>query len=473
MQKPAPAYIVGFFSAHALGAFAVHLAGKENELKLFLLKILGYFYHSEAITNALVTKLGVSGFFGTYWLILLFGALSFALGYVAYAISYLFSHHVVHPIPPTYKAEDMSLNIGAGQTHGVKIVFSTPEISKTKRTEARKSIMFDWPVRRVYFALRGQNIGKDHVTDPIDRLKLSAVGIYKAHLDVPAAVTGHHGGESLYNHTMLVVANIRKYSNDRLADLVALFHDIGKLETYKKGPNGKWSRKFYDHNSLTFTIVRHLPDFALLPEVDQLTLRDVLTYAHKPRLPIHLENNDRVLSLIKALKKADSVATHKETSSNNPETEGSSEITPIVLLEAISKLNINGYLGPTNQGGWHYRGGEYLLINTMNLFNELKKMLSPESAAALQLDIHIMNKPDHPGLSAVFDAMKQGGLYLERIRDVESDTGLYDVKIGKIKYQKVMVFEKKDIASFVDPETFNAWGDYPHGWANTVPATFD
>jgi hypothetical protein len=361
----------------------------------------------------------------------------------------------------------MTDGYSVGQTAGVNICFISPEVAKTSQTEHRKSVVFDWPIRRTYFRLKGtENVSKD-VEDPVDRLKLIGLGILKAHSDTPAALSSHHGGESLLNHTKNVVVNIRALSNDSLADVVAIFHDIGKVKSYKRKNNasGDWTMAFFNHSTMAFTVMNSLPEFHMLPDNDKNTLKDVLTYFYRDRLPVYLESNTRVLELMSALKKADSKSTWSSLTMNEQDSNGagaSDSMTYELIISSLAKLNINRSQSPGVPEGWFFQDENYLYINPNCWLDKIGEGVSKEVAAQLQVGLNIMNNADHAGYNTLTSKLEAMGIFVSKIQDVPGLNGLFDMNFGQITFKKIMAIAASDVQELIKPELVKSWGVFEH-----------
>lgn len=469
-------YSIAFGVLHFALAVFMGFGTWGNGIKFGLLDWMSAYPVLSQITEVLAAKLGVLGFVGSFWMVSVSSLYALAVGLLAYFLFYAVGKLQLFKLPKSFKVEDMSEGYGIGQPESLRMSFISPKVAKTSETAERESVKFDWLVIREYMRFSGQNDIPKTITDPIDRLKLSGFGILRQNLDVPAAVSGHHSGVSLFDHTKRVVKEIRLISDDRLADIVAIFHDIGKIASYKKkSVKGKtvWVIVNKNHSALAYTILRHLDDFKRLDKQDKNTLAEVLTFFYESRLPIHLDKNERVLNLIKAIKKADSIATRADLQVGAVNSTEYTEMNSEVLLTAIANCNINNYQSKDRPAGWHWRAKPYLCLNPSELFREIGKLITQEESVTLQLDIPIMDRADHPGLLAVLGILKNIGISVSAADGVESDTSLFDIRVGKITFRKILLLPIDDIRGHIDVSTIESWGEYQMSWNRTLAATFD
>lgn len=177
--------------------------------------------------------------------------------------------------------------------------------------------------------------------------------IYSKHRDWPATTrAGGHGGRTLWQHclavaeTALTMAPNWKFegvhvkvrgrkpkliiapskadfvfdAEDPLIPLLALAHDIGKLEAYKRGEDGKFTSSEYGstrdhddlgvkHDALGARVLARLPEFWKLPASDRRILGLVIAHYHHPSaFPVDkhgLSLDDRMTALLEFLIVAD------------------------------------------------------------------------------------------------------------------------------------------------------------------------
>ena len=163
--------------------------------------------------------------------------------------------------------------------------------------------------------------------------------VLNARPEVPATtVPGGHGGVSLLDHTMaVVVVALRRApsfqyrgllypdgnvavspldphyqfsSDDPLVPLVAIGHDIGKLECYALS-DGTWTEVSHAHDSKGSVLLTRLDLFWALPDNERLLVQRAVGYYHHP-LDIPINTGDRAFALIALLNEADDSASRSE-----------------------------------------------------------------------------------------------------------------------------------------------------------------
>ena len=160
-----------------------------------------------------------------------------------------------------------------------------------------------------------------------------------ARAEVPATtVPGGHGGVSLLNHTMSVVVEALRRaasfqyrgllypdgnvavppldphyqfsSTDPLIPLVAIGHDIGKLECYALS-DGTWTEVSHAHDSKGSVLLSRLDLFWALPDNERMLVQRAVGYYHHP-LDIPINTGDRAFALIGLLNESDNAASRYE-----------------------------------------------------------------------------------------------------------------------------------------------------------------
>lgn len=158
--------------------------------------------------------------------------------------------------------------------------------------------------------------------------------------NLPAThVKGGHGGKTLFEHTVLVCeqmlllsqnweytglrgksgslvlalrdANYRFDRTDPLIGIVALAHDLGKIECYIR-EDGNIVGSRHDHDRVSSQMLARMPEFWNLPREDRSALLGSVGYYHHPQdLPLDQDgrsSDDRAIALLELLIKADYAA---------------------------------------------------------------------------------------------------------------------------------------------------------------------
>lgn len=153
-------------------------------------------------------------------------------------------------------------------------------------------------------------------------------------------VPGGHGGKSLLQHSLLVtqamlemapswsyegqknkkgdvVIGLRNpayvfNSSDPILGIVALAHDLGKIECYIKDEAGKVVDSRHAHDVVSGRMIARMPEFWLLSKEDRDAIILPISYYHHPQdLPMHEDGrviDDRTIAVLELLIKADKAA---------------------------------------------------------------------------------------------------------------------------------------------------------------------
>lgn len=167
-------------------------------------------------------------------------------------------------------------------------------------------------------------------------------------------VPGGHGGKSLLQHSLLVtqamlemapswsyegqknkkeevVIGLRNpayvfNSSDPILGIVALAHDLGKIECYIKDKAGKVVDSRHAHDVVSGRMIARMPEFWLLSKEDRDAIILAIAHYHHPQdLPMHEDGraiDDRTIAVLELLIKADKAAGKIESGTTYANTMG-------------------------------------------------------------------------------------------------------------------------------------------------------
>lgn len=282
---------------------------------------------------------------------------------------------------------------------------------------------------------------------PLEELEYALVQILYAHRDWTCDPAGHHATVGLFEHSKAVMTRMAEQSQHPLARVVGWSHDIGKLLAYEyKG--GKWHSKSKRHDRMSGEIVRHLPEFWKLSEMDRRTLSRVLSYSHAEKLPMTL--SDEARELISALKIADGISTRndKATSKQALGQDAVKKAVQAALQVVIPTLNINDMKKNGKAAGWTIEGVSYVAVTESAVRESIGPHLEHRIAQLVQADVSIEGNREHPLTRAIVDALREQNLLIERYggsQPVEAHDGLFDVKSGRVKFIDVLLLDKQKL----------------------------
>lgn len=281
---------------------------------------------------------------------------------------------------------------GAWRTLGVTIgPLPVPSELKRSRMEVR---------------LKGIKLSKD------ERLLLEEIlGTLKAHPD--AYVGAGHGAVTLYEHTMSVVEKVMdlpEFAADHV--LCAAAHDMGKITSFIKGPDGSWERTKM-HAQESGRILATLPAWGRLPEAQREAIRLAVKNEHSPNMvpgidsaipvgdidptvrkslssdfrhPLYdrQEFRRRVINLIDALRAADGMVTAAEKKVVLSEIDDLPGFCLAAFLKALPAMPFY-YTGvPPGTKGMVWQQGKRLYISEAKMRDHvMAEALSDEHHAAL------------------------------------------------------------------------------------------
>lgn len=298
----------------------------------------------------------------------------------------------------------------------------------------------------------------------VERLERAVIEILAAHRAHPTDPAGHHAAVPLYEHSLDVARKLVERSQDPLARVAGFAHDLGKLIAYRrdpKVPNG-WKVEIAAHDQMSANLVRLLPEYAALPEEEQLVLRYVLKYYHAPlHVPAHAPNRVRVL--IQKLRLADSLVTN-ENQQRPAELVGDDKVVQTVadtLIELIPNLNINQYRPAEHPEGFTGEAFDYCAVLEYPLRLGLSAHMRDEKTVQrLALRTEKKKGQDHPAAPVIHKALRQTGLLIETYEGVTPANGRFAVRSGKSLFRDCFLLDRTKIEKMY-PEAITVWGKIP------------
>lgn len=167
-------------------------------------------------------------------------------------------------------------------------------------------------------------------------------------------VAGGHGGKTLIQHSILVTQVMLEMApswtyeglknkkgdisvalrnpmykfnpNDPILGIVALAHDLGKMECYIKDGSGKVVDSRHAHDIVSSQMIARLPEFWDIPKEDRDAITLSIAHYHHPQdLPMHADGrarDDRTIAVMELLIKADKAAGKVESGTTYENTMG-------------------------------------------------------------------------------------------------------------------------------------------------------
>lgn len=396
--------------------------------------------------------------------------------FILFQLSAVVSRYLFWPNTQSNSIEYLNRHFGKGQSQYHQVIFLTPEVIKTKRTSPRESMKLDFPIPKVRMLVKKNKAIADKAKDAsaIEKLELTGFAILDEHSAIPAAVTGHHAGTSLKDHTIRVVRNMDKLSDDPLRRVLALWHDIGKVFAYKKEEthlDGKkevyWSHKFKNHDQASINMLRLTPEFKQLRSEDRAMLMNIMVYKHYTRLPDVIKTNARALDLMHKLKQADSLAVTSEISDSAVQADDDLR-TPVI--RALRSGGINR--ADASNVAFFWSNEPVMIVLAGRLMQHLIPLVPQEVANRLQFDIEPKQGQGvrHPGVKALVETFKALSiLQITDFNEAVSPIGLYQVKVGKIPFRQTLALNVEELRKYVPEEEMASWGHYEYPMGKVLP----
>jgi len=301
-------------------------------------------------------------------------------------------------------------------------------------------------------------------TTPCGRLQLALLQIHAAHKDVPASISGHHGTESLQEHSLSVTRSLMNLASaanvtDPLLPIIGLGHDLDKLIAYYFD-DGIWKKKGSHHHSSAAGLIRNLLEFESLSSDDQDTLSRVIHYYHSKSLPSDL--TERQKRLIRLIRTADSGTTSAEQKTDSePSTDNAVHEISDGLWEAIKTLDINQSKGGPRADGWTNNEIEWVAVQPQSLMTALAPLLSQEVQKKLKLDV-IGDILEHPATSVIDSQLLEMNLLITEVGGVKPDGHLFGVKVGNYNWPAKLL-SKSRIIDILGEDVVSLWGSSKYG----------
>jgi len=338
-------------------------------------------------------------------------------------------------------------------------------------------------------------------TTACENLTLAGLEMIYAHPNVPAAVTGHHGGQSLLHHTNNVLSELCRLSNNsKYAAPIAAFHDIGKLLTYEQKstkiltsykptllesfsirfqPESKraisalkprfnkkkyWSKITNNHEAVGLTILLNTPEFWHLNPEDKNIISSVMRYKGG-RLPISLENSETIQKLITNLRIADGQALQKEvTEGYSAMTDGTTNFNSIIdslILDAVFELNIHNYKRQKHAAGWTMNNDPNLYCLISAIQTTVSQNAGLDIRNTLALDVPFKKNVYSPFRTMLIESLHRQKVLVQKVGEVSANEGIFNAKIGRTPFHEVIALNKSAICSAGNRD-LPAWGESPY-----------
>lgn len=445
------------------------LTNQELELQAAALSPAWYFFSP---LKAIVTAGGVKGTFAAVLTLMMnsIGQATIAFAATLVGLRYLFPPSE----GPKLQERDMALVEGenAAEIPGSEISISLPKVIDFAHNIETGGFVDKSPYRQVFYRIQrsSASLSPDVEPTPIRVLQLAVYAMLEAHPDVPASVGCHHADASLLEHSLAVskkvVAHFRELGvREPLAAVAGLAHDLDKLLAYQqKGTEWVKTTNATHHNRFAAYIVSTQPEFRNLTEDERAALTLALRYYHDPaELPVGATR--RVEQLIHALRLCDGYAIQDEkadgvlSAAEDPE---SLDALDSALLATLSELNINAYIpGNTIAGGWTNPQLEYVLTPLSTVLESVGRHLPASLSRKLQVG-HETRNFNHPAAMIIRERLKGMGLLMNQYKNIISETGMFDCRIGIHPFTAVLMLDKLKLDALL-PGMLEKWGKCQYG----------
>lgn len=308
----------------------------------------------------------------------------------------------------------------------------------------------------------------------IDRLKLALLEVLEAHADWTSGPSGHHAKVTIKPHSIAVAQMmIDRMPDDPLSPVIGLAHDLGKIIAYQRetAPDGSktWVKTSRTHDHLSAHIVRVLPEFQAMDEVDRRILIAVLTYAHgRDEIPIGKiispDNPDadmRIRILTRHIREADGITTRNDHASAAQAAEDDKVLAELrrTLPNALIALNINKSIDKSAKAdGFSALARDYVAVLESHLREKLAPLLPEDLQAALAIRTPPQQRQTHPAMAPILKVLDELGWLMKSYRDMTPSPPLFAIQSGNLNLRDVILISREALEREY-PDQVNRWGD--------------
>jgi hypothetical protein len=407
------------------------------------------------------------GFFGLMWLMLLASAYWVLIAAAACASTYGVSRLFVfwkqekkgHPQElerqPVLKGTARFLGV---QSDEARIVIR-PMVGGPEFRDV-------FPAGELCLSMASLNVNRPPKT-ALESFEYGLMQVLVAHKDWTSDPDGHHANVGLMEHSENVARKMEDLvPNDPLARPLGLAHDLGKILAYakRKDDHGKeyWEKKTIIQDRLSAQLVRMLPQFRELPELERNTINIVLTYTHSPGKLPRKSTSVRARTLLEKLREADGLtsAQDRQKAQDNAGKEGVILDILRVIPDAIAALNINQALHPgANADGWTLMALDYVAVQEQQLREGLRGLVSESTAAAISLNAENYATPVHPAAVAIREALERMGLVMKEFNGTAPEEALFSIRVFKHTFNGIFLLNRERLGQVLGNERLERWGD--------------
>jgi hypothetical protein len=282
---------------------------------------------------------------------------------------------------------------------------------------------------------------------PLTPLATALLQRYAAAPHWPAASEGRHGETTLLDHALAVRSEALRLAplqscSERLAELAALGHDLGKLVTFEPDGQAGWRKTSPHHASMSALLIATLPEWSQLSQDEQQDLTIAIAMHHRPdSLPITASHQARMLLTL--LRQADGLSSAREAGAQPLESPTSPAVAPthdiadapadtlpsrltqaLVQLLPTLRINTRPFDGRADPDAG------YLMLLDLPFRRSLAAQLRPADQQALHLESPeaIQTQP-HPATPAIVSALTQLDWLVQAHDGAQSE--LWHVQIGR------------------------------------------
>lgn len=275
------------------------------------------------------------------------------------------------------------------------------------------------PLRKLYLEIKAR------IYDPFGDEDIRKVLKILIANPVPASISHHLASSGgLFKHSLSVAietADSLPEPYKKEGFLAALLHDIGKIKIYKTVCNEKCS--FWKLN------------------ISQEKANKLMFNELEKRFNVKIPENQNVWDIVK---ETDRKVTGKELK------EANFKVDKEILIEALSRLNING-IESSKYDGWYKKELPFVIVLAHALNTEVSKILLEKDPL-----LPLSTQPDMRGVHVIAYTSPYDEFLIKEIEGKKAeDLGLFDAKVGVETFKAVYLIKKE----IIPKELLLRWGD--------------
>jgi hypothetical protein len=288
-------------------------------------------------------------------------------------------------------------------------------------------------------------------------LERDAFALLHSHSDWPADLDNYHGVSLAQHAANAWRTAVERHGVGSLAAMIALCHDLGKIEAYRTTGTGTFVRVSH-HASETLAVVRRLPGLLELATPVREAFLRLLSAAVTGAIPVDLKEGER--AILRTYQHADFGATGEERGAARDDAPIDAAAV-VRLVEAdrlvlLRKLNINQRVdASTAAHGWYVPEADRLWLGLAGVHRQLLEILPMEIVQGLPAALRKRTKLEQEALSFLAQIVAQLFDAEEVVDGRRGQHGVFSVRSALASWQAVAIR-----ATAIPTDMKSGWGSW-------------